>query len=233
MLEPLPETVEALAEYVSLEEPDLDESFVRLGTSARTIVPECVGLSLTMLQEGLTFTLVSPTLRVRTLDAAQYLDDGPCERAVGRSEVVPSDTNDLLDEGRWQLFAQTAAAVGVASSLSMPLVREGKVIGGINLYASSPDAFDDHHEALALALGASAEDAVANADLSFSTRLEAAQTPARLRARNDVDTAVGLLAARYHEDVGDARTRLQVAAARSGLSEATIARVLILIHSPA
>ena len=44
-------------------------------------------------------------------------------------------------------------------------------------------------------MGTTAAEAVSNADLSFSTRLEAAAAPDRLRDRIAIDTAVGLLAA--------------------------------------
>ena len=42
---------------------------------------------------------------------------------------------DLFDEERWQLYAQASSAVGIASSLSMPLEKDGEMTGGINLYA--------------------------------------------------------------------------------------------------
>jgi GAF domain-containing protein len=90
---------------------------------------------------------------------------------------------DLLDEEQWRLFSQATAAAGVATALSLPIVREGRVLAGINLYAGSEDAFDGHHEELAGLAGGWAAGAVANADLSFSTRLQAAEAPPRARVR--------------------------------------------------
>jgi len=46
MLKPLPETREALAELVSMQESDLDEVLVGLGRAAVAIVPKLVGMSL-------------------------------------------------------------------------------------------------------------------------------------------------------------------------------------------
>ena len=183
-LRPVPETTEALAEVISLEdEPELDEVLLDMGRKAREIAPDIVALSLTLLQKGLTFTLVASSLGAAGLDAAQYLDDdGPCLRAVDEGEMVESRIEELLDEGQWQTFARSSAALGVASSLSMPTVKDGRVTGGINLYASTAHAFAGHQQALAEALGASAADAVANADLSFSTRRQAVEAPARMRA---------------------------------------------------
>jgi hypothetical protein len=78
------------------------------------------------------------------------------------------------------MYTQASAAHGVASSLSLPLLRVGGVVGSVNLYASTPDAFEGHHGDLADAWGSSPAAVVANADLSFATRLEAVEAPQRL-----------------------------------------------------
>jgi GAF domain-containing protein len=229
-LEPLPETTEALAELLSFENPRVDEAFLGMGETARTVVPELVGLSLTLVEEGVTFTLAAPSVGVASLDAMQYLDDGPCERAVEEARPIASGVQALLDEGLWHVYARAAAASGVESSLSMPIIHEGEVRGGLNLYGASPDAFDDRWDRLAGALGASAEHAVTNADLSFATRLQAVKAPGALRDANRVDTAVGILAARYGESVGAARERLESVAARANVPLPVLARVVISVH---
>jgi hypothetical protein len=45
-----------------------------------------------------------------------------------------------------------------------------------------------------------------------------------------VEVAVGMLAARYREDVEEARGRLLRAAQRASVDSVVLARVLILIH---
>jgi GAF domain-containing protein len=231
-MEPLPETRAALAEIVSFHGPDVDELLRGLGERARAIVPELVGLSLGLTAEGLTFTLVASGSAAAAIDAAQYLDGGPCvEVTEGRSDLLDVAIDDPLDEERWGLYARVGAAAGVASSLSLPLNQEGRRVGGVNLYAATADAFADHHAELALLMGSSAAEAVSNADLSFSTRLEAAAAPSRLRDRAIIDTAVGLLAALRHLDLETARRHLTKAAARAGLSEALVARVVVVVHA--
>jgi GAF domain-containing protein len=229
-VEPLPETQVALAELVSFDEPDVDTLLQDLGEEARKIVPELVGLSLSLASEGLTFTMVSSGTGPSVLDAAQYLDGGPCvDVTEGRSDVTEVALDDPLDEEQWSLYAKMGAALGVASSLSMPVFWHGQRVGGVNLYASTADAFSDHHDELALLMGTSAAEAVSNADLSFSTRLEAAAAPARLRDRTDIDTAVGLVAALRDCDIDAARRHLREAAARAALTEAVVARVLVQV----
>jgi hypothetical protein len=233
MLELVPESREALAEIIKLEDPQLDDELLEMGRAARGLVPDLVGLSLSVVSEGVTFTLVAPNSAVAALDAAQYIDGGPCVDVVaGPGSVIETNIEDLLDEDRWTVFARSSAAAGVASSLSMSISDgEGQVTGGVNLYASTPEAFTGLHEALAAALGGSAESVVTNADLGFSSLARAKQAPGVLHDRARIETAVGILAARYRQDLESARTRLLRAARRAGVDPVVVATVLIFAHT--
>ena len=230
-MEPMPETLEALAEFVSLDDPDVDELLAELGRSADAIVPDLVGLSLGLAHEGLTFTLLASNSGVAAIDAAQYVDGGPCvEVTEGRMDSAEVDMADPLDEERWRLFSQVSAASGVASSLSLPVYRGDNLVGGVNLYASTSDSFVGRHQQLADALGGQASEAVTNADLSFSTRLDAAAAPQQMRDRIEIETATGLLAARSGTDLDVAQRLLREAAVRAGVPAALVARILVLVH---
>lgn len=224
----LPPSKEALDEYLSLADADLESSLMAMGDSAARIVPECVGLSLTLYdQDDLTFTLVASTLPLAEIDAPHHGDSGLRARSGGEVSERLEDARDLLDEDRWALFARASAATGVESSLSLPVIDHDRVVGGINLYASSVDAFSGHHRDLATALGASETGAVANADLAFESRHRAEHAPQQLRDQRLVEVATGILAAREGLDVFLARDRLHDAAARAGISEAQAALVLM------
>lgn len=225
-MEPIPETEHALNKLLSYGDTGAAIALVTMGESAKEIVPECVGLSLAMLEDGLTFTLVATSEEAAILDAMQYLDGGPCVEDLVRQETIDVNQADLMDENRWLMFAQASAAAGVASSLSLPIMGEGRAVGGVNLYAATAGAFNGRHEELAAALGASAEGAVANADLAFSTRQKAAEAPARLADQNDVNIAVGIIAANQDVDVRTAHERLEDAAARAGITPGQAARAL-------
>jgi GAF domain-containing protein len=136
-----------------------------------------------------------------------------------------------MDEGRWLTFARVTSETGIASTLSMPLVRNGDVIGAVNLYASAPDAFNGLHGRLADALGASAENAITNSDLTFSTREEAAKGPQELSDQFDIDGALGIIAGAKSVDITTAQARLEQAAVRAGITEAQAARVLKSIYA--
>jgi GAF domain-containing protein len=232
-MEPLPETDEALDEYLEEDDSDLRQVLVDLGGRAVAIVPSCVGLSLSLVQENLTFTLVATSQEVALIDAAQYLHGGPCVEVAKGGPALDLEVDDLLDEERWTAFALTSAARGVKSTLSLPVERNGRVVGGINLYAADPAAFRGKHEELAASLGASAQGAVANADLGFTTRALAVATPTMLAESREVDLAVGRAAAREGVDVDTARASLGEAAARAGVSMAEAAEVLNRLYGTA
>lgn len=231
-MEPLQETREALAlVHDDAGASPLLDALLTMGEAVRSVVPDSVGLSLSLVHERLTFTLVASDLDAAALDAAQYLDGGPCLRDEEDDGARIARMDDADAAEQWELYVRAGAARGIASSLSLPVVRDGAVVGGINLYAGTDDAFDGLVEELADVLEADAVSAVTNADLSFASRRRAAATPVRLRERRDVDTAVGMLAARYREPPADSRTRLTWAAGRAGLSEAVVARVVIDLHA--
>jgi GAF domain-containing protein len=230
-VEPLPATEEALDEVVG--DPDLRDLLVAMASDAERIVPACVGLSLSLLNDNLTFTLVASNQQVALIDATQYLDGGPCVEAASVDEMIDVDVDDLLDENRWSLYARASAAAGVLSSLSLPIRDDrGTVIGGINLYAAEPDAFVGHHEELAEALGAWAGGAVTDADLQFRTREAAAEAPGTLADLRDIDLALGILAARWGVDIEGARTRLERSARQAGVSLPEAARLVARLHTP-
>jgi GAF domain len=234
-MEPIPETRETLRRLSFDTDVDLEATLARQGAQVLEIVPDCVGISITYIDEGLTFTLVAAPEEIAVLDAIQYLHGGPCVEAATSGNRMDVRDVDPLDEGAWQRYARAGAAHGVASSLSLPIRQdgdEGHVVGSVNLYGASGNAFTGHHHQLAAVFGAWAAGAVSNADLSFSTRLAAAASPARARERSLLDEAVGVLAESEHLDVGSAERRLREAAARAGLTDVQIARAVLEAHTP-
>lgn len=165
------------------------------------------------------------------MDAAQYLDEGPCVDAIHSGDTIETDVSQLLDENKWLMFARASAANGIESTLSLPIVRKGRAIACVNLYASSPDGFVGHHEELAAICRGWAPGAVANADLAFRTRLEAAATPQRMDDQDVVDQAIGMLAATLRMEVADAAERLRQAAIRAGITESQAAKTIIRLLS--
>jgi GAF domain-containing protein len=225
-VEPIPQTVEALRELARQGEVSLGVELYAMARRVRAVVPELIGLSLGVVEDGVTLTLVASEDQLAALDAVQYLDGGPCVEGVDSAEVLDVPIGDLLDEDRWHLYARACAATGVASSLSLPITAGDRVVGGVNLYASTADAFTGLHAEVADAVGADAEFAVTNADLSLSTLKQAMEAPARVREGGDINIALGIISEAQGVNIPIARERLRNAAARAGITEAQAARAI-------
>ena len=217
-MELLPQSKEALDEYVTPTVDDV-EGLLRVieGWALRT-VPECVALSVTLLDDDLTFTLVDTEAARRT-------------RPRGAPGAASGEEHEFaLDERGWADMARERAFAGIASTVCLPVVEEGRAVLNIDLYASTAHAFHDRIEGLVAALGAWQAGAVTNADLGFDTLRRAEAAPERLRVQRLVDVAIGLVAARAGVTTDDASLMLAQAAERAGVTEsqaATVARVLL------
>jgi GAF domain-containing protein len=228
-VDPIPETAEAIEEYGPFMSEG-EDALIRLKAMAarvRSLVPECVGMSLATLADGVTLTLVATDAEIAALDGVQYVSDGPCVSAVDEDRTVEYRSTDPLDERSWQLFAQVTSASGIASTLTLPIMEDDQARGSVNLYATRPDAFTGQHQAVATIVGGWAPGAVINADLGFTTRRTAEQAPRILDDDMRIHVAVGIIIATDDVDAETARARLRQAAGRAGVSEAALARKII------
>ena len=224
-MELLPESREALDEYVTPTVDDVEGLLRVIEGWALRAVPECVALSVTILDEDLTFTLVDDMSTVGDREPSPTPDTGPDQAWV---PVVEDDGS--LDEGGWAEMARERAFAGIESTVCLPVVEHGRAVLNIDLYASTAHAFRGRIDGLVEALGAWQAGAVTNADLGFESLKRAEAAPERLREQRVVDVAVGLVAARVGLTTDDALALLRVAADRAGTSEtqaATIAQALL------
>lgn len=214
-MELLPQSKEALDEYVTLSVEDV-EGLLRVieGWAVRS-VPECVALSVTLLDEDLTFTLVDDPART----AARAAASAPAAAAEPEAPAY------ALDEGEWADMARERAFEGIQSTVSLPVVQQGRAVLTIDLYASTAHAFHDRIDGLVSALGAWQAGAVTNADLGFETLRRAEEAPERLREQRIVDVATGLLAARTDVSTPEAHDALVRAAEDAEVSEVQAAKV--------
>jgi transcriptional regulator with GAF, ATPase, and Fis domain len=224
-VKPIPETRLVFNELARFGDTETADLVLQMGRQAQEIVPECVGMSLALVAEGLAFTLVATDEEIAAVDALQYLDGGPCVLSAHDNRRVAFD-QEATDEGAWQLFCRATAAAGIASSLTLPIESDGVVVGSVNLYGSTADAFDGRHEELSDALETSAAGAITNADLAFDTRQEAVRTPERLADQGDIDVALGIIAGSQQVDIATAQQRLVASAGQAGITEGQAARAI-------
>ncbi|KQV71345.1 hypothetical protein ASC64_04715 [Nocardioides sp. Root122] len=213
-MELLPQSREALDEYVTTTVDDVEVLLRVIEGWAMRAVPECVALSVTLLEEDLTFTLVDHA--ATTTPAAADAD------ATGAAAGDPH----ALDEGGWAEMARERAFAGILSTVSLPVVEQGRAVLTIDLYASTPHAFHDRIDGLVDALGGWQAGAVTNADLGFETLRRAEEAPERLREQRVLDVAIGVAAARLGLTTRDAHDLLVLAAERAGVSATQVASVV-------
>lgn len=230
-MEPIPQTLEAIDELdPSLDDGSLLQQLRHAADRAHGVVPELVGVSLASHEHGVTFTLAATEEEYAVLDGVQYLDDGPCVETFEAGQGRATTAEDLLDESYWRMFGRATAAAGVRSTITFPILDHDQVIGTVNIYGGTDDAFAGKHDELAAVFGAWAPGAVTNADLSFSTRDLAEQAPAQLRFHALLDAATGIVAADHDLTAEEARAKLVDAARRADVPLESLARTIVDLY---
>ena len=132
---------------------------------------------------------------VREIDTIQYqqLGEGPCVTCMQSQR--PAVSGSLGSDDRWPRFGGHVARMGVHSALSMPLAVEAELIGAINAYAYTRDAFAAHAVRLASQFAGPAAVSVYNARLLSDARDLAAQLRRAIASRTVIDQAIGIIRA--------------------------------------
>ncbi|MGI5130935.1 GAF and ANTAR domain-containing protein [Pseudonocardia sp. CA-107938] len=183
--------VDIARRFEAAEDPA--DTQARITRAAVDTVPGCAHASISMVRRNGGVTTVAPTDDVPAMvDAIQYrTGQGPCLEAIWDSDVVHID--DLATDDRWPRFAaQAVADTPVRSILAAKLFVQDDVIGALNLFAETPNAFDDHDAAVASILAGHAALAVSAArEKEHADNLDQA-----LRSSREIGVAMGVLMAR-------------------------------------
>lgn len=145
---------------------------------------------------------------VRDLDTIQYqeLNEGPCITCMQSGRVCVSGS--LGSDTRWPHFGGRVARMGVHSALSLPLMVGDQVIGAINTYARSRDAFGEHAVRLGSQFAGTAAVSVYNAQLLTGAQERTRQLQRALDSRAVIDQAIGIIRARTGCSAEEAFERL-------------------------
>ena len=144
-MRPIPETRFALTEMSRFQDEDLTARFNAMANRVAAVAPECVGMTLSFVKDDLAFTWAATSLDVAALDAVQYLSDGPCLQAMEQGATLGASRDDPLDETRWLEFSRAENSAGVESTLSIPLLEDDVVVGGVNFYGGTTTTLDGLH----------------------------------------------------------------------------------------
>jgi GAF domain-containing protein len=151
---------------------------------------------ITLLEREGPRTAVATSDAVLRVDGFQYDSDegGPCLEAYRRQQVLRIDST--ADDPRWPEFCQAAAAAGIKSTLSIPLVVGGDGLGALNIYCHRTGGFSAADETLGALFGCYASVTLANARMYWRAQRLASQLEEALSTRGVIEQAKGVIIAR-------------------------------------
>ena len=155
----------ALAELarIDLAKHDLEGVLTRVSYLAKRTIPGAADVSVTLLDGGRAYSGAASGPIAFQLDATQYAaGHGPCLDAAADVSVV--HLRNVRNEERWPQYVMRAVEGGVLSSLSLGLPMQRQVTGSLNIYGTTPNAFDNAAVNIAQTFVAYAGVAVGNAE---------------------------------------------------------------------
>ena len=156
---------------------------------------------------------------VQEADQLQYhMGEGPCLDATAGQQVAV--VRDMRTEQRWPRFAPRAVRLGVLSQRGIEIFRQGSTVGGLNLYASTTDAFDDTTEHAAMIFAA-------HAAVALDKTMKLTSLTDALRSRQLVGAAIGILMERHTIDEHAAYRYLTRVSQNSNVGIRDIAQTLV------
>ena len=192
---------------------DLNSFLDDLVRLAARQVPRTEACGLTLNRDSTGVTVASTGPLADRADERQYeMDTGPCLESMRTGTVVR--IRDMATEERWAPYPQRAAQLGVRSSLSLPLVVEGRSSGALNLYATEPGVFSDDDEATAARWAEQVTGALTVALRIADSNDRADRLLGGLDTRATIGQAVGLLMAQERCTAAAAFDLLRIASQR-------------------
>jgi GAF domain-containing protein len=192
----------------------LEDVLGEITVIANRTIPGAESTSITLVRGEKAFTAAHTGEMALEADEMQYERGyGPCMDA-GRGNVVLR-VDDMHTETRWPDYAEKVRAVGVRSSLSVPLPYQGASIGALNIYSTRPQAFAASES---LAAGQEVSEAIAvavfNADAHAQLGEQARHMRLAMDSRAVIEQAKGVLMAQRHIDADQAFDVLRDASQR-------------------
>jgi hypothetical protein len=172
-------------------------------------------------------TVAATDQRLLELDDAQYAGGGPCVQALDDPDPIVLDDAAGSDE-RWQHFAETAAHLGVSTSLSLHVPTDTEAVAAsLNLYAHERLRLSDEHIGRAGAYAEQLAATLQSVDAYRATARLARNLAQAMRTRGVIEQAKGMLMAADHIPADDAFHRLAVVSQNTNVPVREIARRLV------
>ncbi|MEO6793723.1 MAG: GAF and ANTAR domain-containing protein [Mycobacterium sp.] len=209
----------------------LEELLARVASYAVHAIPGAEGAGATLLRvdcpDNRVEAMAASAPFVHQIDEIQYVEvnEGPCITAALERRTVRSGS--LGGEKHWPRFGPRVGRLGVHSVLSLPLLLPGQVVGAINVYAHSKDAFTQRAAELGELFAAPAAVAVHNAQVLAQARTLTAQLQTALSSRPVIEQAIGILRARTGGSADEAFDLLRRISQAENTKLAVVARRIV------
>ena len=183
------ETFATVARTLAEGQDDLQSALDKIVRLAVDNLDACEFAGISMVEKGKITSPASSNDIPKKVDEIQSeTGEGPCIDAIREHEVF--QTGELRDERRWPKFSVRAhEETGVCSILSVRLFVEEDTMGALNLYSTTPHAFDDSDVALGTVFAVHASVAMLAARRQESLEQKA-------QSRDVIGRAKGILMAR-------------------------------------
>ena len=214
-----------LSRLVAGSDP-LEALLTQVAEFAVRAIPGADGAGVTMHNDGKSSTVAASAPFVGDVDDIQYgLGEGPCISAAAQRCTVK--TGSLGGDKQWPRFGPRAGRLGVHSALSLPMVVSDEVIGAINVYAYSKNAFDEHASEIGELYASSAAVAVHNARLLAHARRLASELRSAMTTRAVIDQAIGIVISRSGGTAAEAFAALRTMSQNEHTKLAVVAQRLV------
>jgi GAF domain-containing protein len=190
---PLTASLSALSRFF-VGDGTVQETLLRVSDLTVEAVPAADLIGITMLVEGRPRTAIFTDDTAPEVDQAQYdAGDGPCLRAFLEQRVTQIEST--REPGEWPAFRATAAAHGIGSTMSFPLMVDKASVGAMNLYSHRERAFGDRDRENGELFAAQASIVLANAQAYWDAQDLSRGLSEAMRSRAVIEQAKGILMA--------------------------------------
>ncbi|WP_194819636.1 GAF and ANTAR domain-containing protein [Nocardia sp. XZ_19_385] len=188
------ELVSGMSELTALllSTRDIESSLRDLAAVASKMLPGKPMAGVSIRRAGDTVTVGATGAEASRVDEIQFQQQsGPCLEAMNSAEpvLVP----DVAQERRWGDYPARVMAHGIRSIYSQPLLANGTPIGALNLYATTPNGFDEQTR-WAIRLTGEHTSVLLTTALAVARQNDrTAQLRAALASRSLIDQALGIV----------------------------------------
>jgi GAF domain-containing protein len=212
---------------VLLSEESLQSSLDLVCSMAEETIPGTDGAGVTLVRNGKKVTAAyTDGELVKKADDIQYqLDEGPCISAL--REKATFRINAMSTETRWPRWTPEAKAMGIGSSVSVPLLVRDQAIGAAKVYSSEENHYDEWAERVLKMFADQAAILLANASDYAGAKEMTDQLKVALETRDTIGMAKGILIIQEGVDEEGAFDMLRNASQHENIKLRDIARQLI------